>query len=188
MSRIVTAAFAAFAALAAAGCASDDGGSADTAAKPPAKPEVKKPAAPPKNPWDGTGMTVWEDVKGGQWVFLDSDKAGLSDFFAGKEPAGKVTRPKLAPGGKDLNAGNAATLDAFAAWKPGFAVRSQKEKDKTYVWVFKEGAKELAEFDKAGTLAKHTTRLGAGPGGATLKSPDADTLDAYAARKYPEKK
>jgi hypothetical protein len=187
MSRFVTAAFAAFAALVAAGCASDDGGSADTAAKPPAKPEAKKPAAPPKNPWDGTGMTVWEDTSGGHWVFLDGDKE-LANFLAGKEPAKRVTRVGAAPGGKNLLATDAAALDAFATWKPGFAVRSQKEKDKTYVWVFKEGAKELAEFDKAGTLAKHTTRLGAGPGGATLKAPDAATLDAYAAKKYPEKK
>ena len=185
MSRLMTTLLAGVAALAAAGCVSDEG-----AAAPPAKaPEAKKEPAKPKipaNPWDGTGMTVWEDDKGGQWVFLDSDKAGVADFFSGKAPAKKETRPKLAPGGKDLHSNSAAALDAFALWKPGFAVRSQKEKDKTYVWIFKEGAKELAEFDKAGTLAKHTTK--SIPGGPMVKGPDADTLDAYLAKKYPDKK
>ena len=184
MSKLATTLLAGVAALAAAGCVTDE-----PAAAPPAKaPEAKKaePAKPkiPANPWDGTGMTVWEDSKGGQWVFLDAEKAALADFHAHKEPAGKQTRPKLAPGGKDLN-GTAAALDAFALWKPGFAVRSQREKDKTYVWIFKEGAKELAEFDKAGTLAKHTTK--SIPGGPMVKGPDADTLDAYLAKKYPAK-
>lgn len=184
MSRLATTMLAGVAALAAAGCVSDE------AAAPPAKaPEAKKEPAKPKipaNPWDGTGMTVWEDTKGGQWVFLDSDKAALADFLAGKEPAKKEMRAKLAPGGKDLHAGSAAALDAFALWKPGFAVRSAREKDKTYVWIFKEGAKDLAEFDKSGTLVKHTTK--SIPGGPMVKGPDADTLDAYIAKKYPDKK
>ena len=47
------------------------------------------------------------------------------------------------------------------------------------LWVFREGAKELSLFEEAGELAKHVIRPGAGPGGMTIKGPDADTIDAY---------
>ena len=49
--------------------------------------------------------------------------------------------------------------------------------------AYPAGAKELAEFAKGGELAKHVTRIGAGPKGATIKGPDAETLDAWAAVK-----
>jgi len=193
MSRFASAVLAGVAALAAAGCVMDEegGGAAapgDTAKAPPK--EEKKPARP-ANPWDGTGLTVWETQpeKGKEpqmWVFLDGDKS-LDAFLAGKESEKAVTRAGIGPGGKSLRANDAAALDAYQCWKPGFVVRTSKEKDRTFLWVFKEGAKEIAEFDKAGgVLAKHTTRLGAGPGGATLKSPDAETLDAWTAKKHPK--
>lgn len=172
--------------LAAAGCASDDAG-----APKPADPKKKEPAkaapiTPPANPWKGTGFTVWEGLDGKQWVFLEkSQDKEMMDFLGGKMPAKPVSRDKLAPGGKTLHAASTAALDTFATWKPGFMLRLVMEKDKPQVWVFKEGAKELAEFDAKGAPAKSVTRVGAGPGGATLRAVDAETLDAWTKKKYP---
>ena len=47
------------------------------------------------------------------------------------------------------------------------------------LWVFRPGSPELAAFEQDGELAKQVVRPGAGPGGVTLKAPDAETLDAY---------
>ncbi len=51
------------------------------------------------------------------------------------------------------------------------------------LWVFKQGAKELEEFNKNGELAKMVTRVGAGPNNMTVRAPDAATIDAYLAAK-----
>ena len=51
------------------------------------------------------------------------------------------------------------------------------------LWVFKQGAKELEEFNKNGELAKMVTRVGAGPNNMTVRGPDAATIDAYLAAK-----
>jgi hypothetical protein len=176
-------------AFGAAGCVMDEEGGGGKAAEAAKKDDKKadKPAdkgAPiPDNPWKGTGLTVWEDKDGRQWVFLEKkqDKELLA-FLGGKESAKKVTRVGAGIGGKTLQAVDASALDAYAAWKPGFVVRVDKD---GRVYVFKEGAKELADFDKQGELAKHVTRVGAGPGGATLKGPDNETLDAWTKKKYP---
>jgi hypothetical protein len=45
--------------------------------------------------------------------------------------------------------------------------------------VFRDDARELAEYKDKGELAKFVVRPSAGPLGMTLKSPDAETLDAY---------
>ena len=47
------------------------------------------------------------------------------------------------------------------------------------LWVFRDGSTELGEFETAGDLEKHVTRINAGPKGVTIKAPDAATLDAY---------
>lgn len=69
---------------------------------------------------------------------------------------------------------NAAGVDYSRA---GFVTQIEDGR----LWVFVEGAPEIEELNKNGELAKHVTRPGAGPGGITLKGPDAETLDAYMA-------
>jgi hypothetical protein len=169
------------AAACAAGCVSDEEGGAGTASKAPAKAALPPM---PDSPWKGTGITVWEDKQGRQWVFLEKkEEAALKDAYANKPVAKPLTREKIGVGGKTAHAVSAAALDALAAWKPGFSVRLDKD---SRVWIFKEGSKELAEYDVKGEPAKQVTRVGAGPGGSTVKAPDAGTLDAWAAKKYPK--
>src|SRR5262245_51345434 len=48
------------------------------------------------------------------------------------------------------------------------------------IWVFRWGSKGLEECRKQGEVAKHVTRPGAGPGGMTVKAPDAETIVDYA--------
>lgn len=112
------------------------------------------------------------------WVFRSGAKE-MAEFEKTGELAKMVTRIGAGPGGMTLRAPDAETLDEYTAWKPGFTVRPREGR----IWVFLEGAKELAEFEKAGELAKMVTRIGAGPGGATLRAPDAETLDLYTAAK-----
>jgi uncharacterized protein (TIGR03000 family) len=63
--------------------------------------------------------------------------------------------------------------EAFA--RPGFVTFERDGR----LWVFREKSKELEEFKRDGEIAKQVTRIGAGPGGRTIKAPDAETLDAY---------
>lgn len=63
--------------------------------------------------------------------------------------------------------------------KPGFKTKV----DDGRLWVFREGSKELAEFEKSGEPAKMVTRIGAGPNGMTIRSDDASTIDAYLSAK-----
>ncbi len=63
--------------------------------------------------------------------------------------------------------------------KPGFFTKVQDER----LWVFQEGSKELAEFQKSGEPAIHVSKIGEGPEGMTLKGPSYEVLDAYLAKK-----
>ena len=47
------------------------------------------------------------------------------------------------------------------------------------LWVFREGSKDLEEFKKHGEPAKSVTRIGAGPGGMTIRSGDEKTIEEY---------
>ena len=71
----------------------------------------------------------------------------------------------------------AATRGQADYERAGFVTRMEEGR----LWVFLPGSKELASFDKQGELAKHIVRPGAGPGGITIKAPDAETADAYLA-------
>ena len=61
--------------------------------------------------------------------------------------------------------------------KPGFHTVIEDGR----LWVFREGSKELVEFQKSGEPAKSVTRVGVGPNRMTVKGPDVETLDAYLA-------
>ena len=81
----------------------------------------------------------------------------------------------LAPmkGSEDKKPDSAVSGPSFA--RTGFATRLKDGR----LWVFYEGAKELEEYDKSGELAKQVVRVGIGPGGVTIKGPDADIILAY---------
>jgi hypothetical protein len=67
--------------------------------------------------------------------------------------------------------------------KSGF-VTSVDKKYKHWLWVFKDGSKELEEFRKTGDPgAKSVTQPGVGPKGMTLRAPDSETISAYLAAK-----
>jgi hypothetical protein len=118
--------------------------------------------------------TEMED--GRLWVFRENSEA-LEDFKRQGELAKHVIRPAAGPGGVTVKGPDAETITLYLAAKPGFHLEMEDGR----LWVFKEGAKELKDFHAMGELAKHVIRPGAGPGGLTLKAPDAETLDAFLA-------
>ena len=61
--------------------------------------------------------------------------------------------------------------------KPGFVTKLEKGR----LWVFKEGSKELDQFNQAGEPTIAVSRIGEGPEGMTLKAPSAEVMDAYLA-------
>lgn len=61
--------------------------------------------------------------------------------------------------------------------KPGFYTEVKEGR----LWVFREGSKELAEFQQQGEPARQVTRVGGGPRGMTIKSSDAAVIDDYLA-------
>ena len=63
--------------------------------------------------------------------------------------------------------------------KPGFYTEVKDGR----LWVLRDGSKDLEEFKQNGELAKQVTRIGAGPNGMTIKSSDAEVIDAYLAAK-----
>lgn len=63
--------------------------------------------------------------------------------------------------------------------KPGFVTKIENGR----LWVFQEGSKELAEFEKNGEPTINVSRIGEGPEGMTLKAPSNEVIDAYMAAK-----
>jgi len=54
-----------------------------------------------------------------------------------------------------------------------------KVDDDGRLWVFREGSAAHQQFVEHGEPAKIVTRPGGGPGGITIRSVDAETIDAY---------
>ena len=117
-------------------------------------------------------VTKFED--GRLWVFRAGSKE-LADFQKHGELAKHVVRPGAGPNGATIKAPDAETLDAYIYTKPNFVALVEDGR----LWVFRRGSKELADFQKHGELAKHVVRPGAGPGGITIRAPDAETIAAY---------
>jgi hypothetical protein len=59
--------------------------------------------------------------------------------------------------------------------KPGFVTKVEDGR----LWVFKEGSKELEQFQQYGEPTVNVSRIGEGPEGMTLKAPSQEVLDAY---------
>lgn len=119
-------------------------------------------------------FTAVED--GRLWVFREGS-AELEEFRRSGEPAKQVIRPGAGPGGVTLKGPDSETLLAYQAARPGFATRVVDGR----VWVFREGSPEQAAFEASGPPAVHATRVGAGPGGSTIKGPDGETLLEFVA-------
>ncbi len=68
-----------------------------------------------------------------------------------------------------------ASPDKEAHRKPGFVTWI----DDGRLWVFDLTSVAAADFVKSGDLAKSVTRIAAGPNGMTVRSNDADVIDAY---------
>lgn len=86
----------------------------------------------------------------------------------------------------------AAAVLAGLLWHPALSSEPSAQHSKpgfvTYVadgrlWVFRDGSKEHDEFKKHGELGKMVARIGAGPNGMTIRSGDAETIEAYLAAK-----
>jgi hypothetical protein len=108
------------------------------------------------------------------WVFKRGSKE-LGDFQKHGELAKHVVRPGAGPNGMTIKAPDNETIEAYTAAREGFKTIVEDGR----IWIFRAGSKELGDFQKHGELAKHVVRPGAGPNGATLKAPDAETIEAY---------
>jgi hypothetical protein len=69
----------------------------------------------------------------------------------------------------------APVLAGSAYDKAGFVTKVEDGR----LWVFKEGSKELEQFEKTGEPSINVSRIGEGPEGMTLKAPSAEVLEAY---------
>jgi len=110
------------------------------------------------------------------WVLREGSKE-LGEFLEQGEPAKQVVRPAAGPGGITLKSVDGETLSEYLLTRPGFRVEMEDGR----LWVFREGSEALAELLEHGEPAKQVVRPAAGPDGITLKSVDAETLDAYLA-------
>jgi sugar lactone lactonase YvrE len=127
------------------------------------------------NPYAKPGFVVSED-EGRLWVFREGAKE-IAEFEKHGELVKMVVLPGAGPDRKTLKGPDRDTLMAYALTKPGFVVSI----DDGRLWVFREGAKELEEFQKHGELVKMVVRPGAGPNKMTVKAADGETIDAYMA-------
>ena len=117
------------------------------------------------------------EFQGGRlWVFRPGSK-DLNDFHKAGELAKHVTLPGVGPLGVTVKSPDTQTALAYLASRPGFVTVVRNER----LWVVRPGSKDMAELKAAGEIGKHVTRPGAGPLGATVQSPDTETLNDYLA-------
>ena len=146
----------------------------------------------PSSEFDKVGFnTAIED--GRLWVFKQGSKE-IAEFVQHGELVKSVTRIAVGPNRMTVRAADTGTIDAYLAAepktinaspsaaadpyaRPGFVTKVKDGR----LWVFKEDAKELAEFEQHGELVKSVTRVSAGPNRITIRSGDTQTIDAYMA-------
>jgi len=117
-------------------------------------------------------VTKYDD--GRLWVFRKDSKE-LQSYLKDGELARHVVRPGMGPRGMTIKGPDAETLVLYVAAQDGFETILEEGR----LWVFRAGCKELDEFKKQGELARHITRIHAGPMRLTVKAPDGETIDAY---------
>lgn len=132
-------------------------------------------ASPDKEPHRKPGFVTWEE-DGRLWVF-DLTSVEAADFVTSGDLAKSVTRISAGPNGMTVRSSDAETIDAYLTARPGFAAFIVDGR----LWVLVPGTEAHAEFLQSGEPAKSVTRVGAGPNGMTIRSGDAETIDAYLA-------
>lgn len=151
---------------------------AGNASAPAARPvATASPSGPSPGDAAATLRRPGYDVqvaKGRLWVFRAGSKDGAA-FLATGEPAKSITRPGAGPEGMTIRAVDAETIDGYLHSTCAFAAFV----DQGRLWVFRDGSKDLESFLAHGEPARSVTRPGAGPGGMTIRSGDAETIDAY---------
>ena len=151
------------------------------------------PVVLPSSQFDKAGFVTKVD-DGRLWVFK-KDAKELAEFIKHGELVKSVTRVAVGPNRMTVRAADSATIDAYLAAepktvnapassasadpyaRPGFITKMKDGR----LWVFSEGAKELAEFEKHGELVKSVTRVAAGPNRVSVRAADSATIDAYLA-------
>lgn len=111
------------------------------------------------------------------WVFAEGSQEHKEHLEKGK-PAKFAVRPGAGPGGITLLSVEMDTIVAYIVARNGFYTALDKD---GRLWVFEDGSESLASYKEQGKPAKHVVRPGAGPLGLTVKSVDADVIDAYLA-------
>ncbi len=132
-------------------------------------------ASPDKEAHRKPGFVTWEE-DGRLWVF-DLTSADAADFVKTGDLAKSVTRIGAGPNGMSIRSSDVETIDAYLTARPGFATFIVDGR----LWVLVPGTEAYAEFVASGEPAKSVTRVGAGPGGMTIRSGDIETIDAYLA-------
>ncbi len=154
--------------------------SAESGAPVAAAPVVTAPAAVTAAPHDKPGFITQLDERDGRlWVFREGSEE-LAKFKAEGRPARHVLRPGAGPLGLTLKSTESEIIVDYIVAQPGFYTEVDSTDGR--LWVFTEGSEDLESFKTKGKPARQVLRPGAGPLGLTLKSTEADVLDAYQAR------
>ncbi len=173
----------------AAAAAINDPAVAATPSDKPSSAFAPKPALP-ASPYDKAGFLT-KVTDGRLWVFRQDAKE-LAEFIKHGELVKSVTKVGVGPNRMTVRAADVETIDAYLAAAPRTAniVAPTSEFDKAgfhtkvdqgRLWVFKQGAKEIAEFAEHGELVKSVTRVAVGPNRMTVRAADGETIDAYLA-------
>lgn len=120
------------------------------------------------------GFHTAVDADGRVWVF-PADGDAWKEFSEQGEPAAHVTKIGVGPQRETLKTRDAGVIEAYLVAQPGYVTKIVDGR----LWVLRADCAELKEFAGNSDLAKHVTKIGAGPLGMTVKSPDAETIDSY---------
>lgn len=117
-------------------------------------------AEPAQSAYDRPDFVTQVDEDGRLWVWREGEEMEKADKH--------VTLVAAGPDRRTVKALDRETADAYLAWKPGFTTEFVEGR----LWVWREG-EEQEKPDK------HTTMIGVGPGGVTVKAVERDTIVAY---------
>lgn len=124
--------------------------------------------------YEKPGFHAAVDADGRVWVFQYEGDA-WQEFCDKGEPAAHVTKIGVGPHRETLKTRDAGVIEAYLVAQPGYVTKIIDGR----LWVMRADSSDLKEFAANDDLAKHVTRIGAGPMGMTIKSPDAETIDSY---------
>ncbi|PQO46942.1 hypothetical protein [Blastopirellula marina] len=124
--------------------------------------------------YEKPGFHASVDGDGRVWVFA-ADGDAWQEFCDKGEPAAHVTKIGVGPNRETLKTRDAGVIEDYLVAQPGYVTKIIDGR----LWVMRADSSDLKEFAANNDLAKHVTRIGAGPMGMTIKSPDAETIDYY---------